>query len=116
MADASALLLLQRYSAHRDIVPGKTFEYAGVRRPILALVPPDNQTAAILRNHADARLVAPERPEEAAAAVEQLIREHRAGELQAPRVSERVTAPLTRREQARALAAILGNLSARSAG
>jgi hypothetical protein len=106
MADSSALLLVQLHGAYRRIIPGKAFEYIGVRRPILGLVPRDSEMEALLVAHADVRLVGSGPVDDLGAAVRELLREHRAGSLQAPRVARSTIAHLERREQARQLAEI----------
>lgn len=111
MARSSVLLLVQRHAAYRKIVPGKALEYIGVRRPILALIPPDTEMAALIDGHADARIVDADMPGRVVGAVERLLSEHRDGQLQEPRVPESVTAPLARREQAKKLTAIFEMVS-----
>jgi Glycosyltransferase Family 4 len=106
MADSSALLLAQSNPAYQSIIPGKVFEYVGVRRPIISVCPPMSEMDAIVRGHADARPINPDTLEELGPAVERLADEHRASTIQQPRVSQAVVAPLHRVEQARKLAAI----------
>jgi hypothetical protein len=112
MANSSVLLLVQLHEAYRTIIPGKCFEYIGVRRPILALVPPGSEMEELLVKHADARRVNAAAAGDLASTVEGLLAEHRAGQLQAPRVPPSVTAPLARREQAQQLAEIFERLRA----
>jgi hypothetical protein len=111
MAGSSALLLVQRHPAYRGIVPGKLFEYVGARRPVLAVGPRGTEMEGLLRAHADARLVDAAGLADLAPAVERLLEEHLAGDLQAPRVDEEVVAPLRRAEQARQLAAIFARVA-----
>jgi len=105
MAGAS-VLLLQRHPAYRDALPGKLFEYIGARRPIVAIVPPASDMASLLRKHSDVRFVKPEGVDTLVATLEQLVDEHMAGRIQEPRVSESLTAPLRRSEQAASLASV----------
>jgi len=110
MAESSVLLLVQRHPAYRTVLPGKLFEYIGARRPILAICPPESEMEALVRRHADVRLVRPSAPEELGSAVEQLLGEHSAGSIQGPRVPFSVTAQLRRSEQAAELASIFERL------
>jgi len=54
---ADALLLLLSQDRGKNVVPSKTFEYLGSGKPILALIPSDGDTAAII-HRAGAGLVA----------------------------------------------------------
>jgi hypothetical protein len=107
MSESSALLLLQTHSAYDRILPGKAFEYIGVRRPILALISAQGELANLLTAHADARVVPREDPSLLDEQLRILLAEHQRGELQGPRVEEELTRPLTRREQAVQLSAVL---------
>jgi hypothetical protein len=113
MAESSALLLIQAHPAYRDIIPGKLFEYIGSRRPVVAICPPGIETEQLLSEHADARLVAPNQNGDLASAVERLLREHTAGEIQRPRVPPSATEPLSFAAQAARLAQILDRVAAR---
>jgi glycosyltransferase involved in cell wall biosynthesis len=108
MANSSALLLAQTSPAYRTVIPGKVFEYVGVRRPVISIAPPASEMSAIIRAHGDARWVSPDRLHTLGSTVEELADEHIAGTLQAPRVAETIVAPLRRVEQARKLAVIFG--------
>lgn len=116
MYESSALLLLQSHPAYRSILPGKAFEYIGARRPILGIVLPGQELAELLDDHADARLVPPDDPGQLRSALESLLQEHRAGQLQAPRVSLETIMPLQRAEQAKRLGGILDRVAERIAG
>jgi hypothetical protein len=106
VAEASALLFVQRHPAYSGVLPGKLFEYIGARRPIVAVCPPHSEMEALLKTHADARLVNPDQVENVASVVERLLQEHEVGSLQGPRVPFSVTAALQRSEQAARLASI----------
>jgi len=106
MAGSSVLLLVQQHPAYWLAVPGKAYEYVGVRRPILAVIPRGSEMERIVSSHADARVVDLAATAELPAAMEDLLAEHRAGHLQGPRVQTSVTKPLLRLEQARELARI----------
>lgn len=110
VADASALLLLQRHPAFRVALPGKMFGYIGARRPIVALVPPGSEMEAVLRAHADVRFVRADEPDGFVAAVELLLKEHQQGRLLEPRVPLAAIAPLERREQVAKLAEIFARV------
>ncbi len=49
---SDALLLLLSRERGRDVIPSKTFEYMALKRPVLALVPPDGDAAKIIRETA----------------------------------------------------------------
>ena len=46
---SDALLLLLSRQRGRDVIPSKTFEYMALKKPVLALVPPDGDAAGIIR-------------------------------------------------------------------
>ena len=46
---SDALLLLLSRERGRDVIPSKTFEYMALKKPVLALVPPDGDAAKIIR-------------------------------------------------------------------
>ncbi|MES1936612.1 glycosyltransferase [Salinisphaera hydrothermalis] len=71
-ARADALLLLQGKGFNRQ-VPAKLFEYLRTGRPLLALVDPDGDTRALLKEVGVGECAAPDRPEVIAAAVSALI-------------------------------------------
>ena len=111
MAGSSVLLLLHQHPAYWLAVPGKAYEYLGVRRPILAVIPRGSEMESVISRHGDARVVDLDDPVELSAAMEALLADHRAGRLQAPRVETSVAAPLRRLEQAKQLAAIFERVS-----
>jgi glycosyltransferase involved in cell wall biosynthesis len=111
MRRSSVLLLLQYHESREAILPGKSFEYVGARRPVLALVRPEWELADLLRKYADARFVRWADRDALAGAVAGLLAEHRAGTLQHPRVSAEVIAPLARTTQAAELAQIFNLVS-----
>jgi hypothetical protein len=110
---SSAVLLVQRHPAYWSTLPGKAFEYIGSRRPIVAVIAPERELAAMLRAHSDARIVAPQRVDSVEDEIERLLSEHREGTLQGPRVSSEQIEPLQRSEQARRLAEILDTVTRR---
>jgi hypothetical protein len=71
-ADALLLLMAREEAANRTngtiMVPGKTYEYLGARRPILALVP-EGAVAEMIRETASGTVVPPDEP----AVIEQAI-------------------------------------------
>jgi hypothetical protein len=107
MAESSALLLFHSHPAHSQIIPGKAFEYIGVRRPILAICQPDTEMLEVMARHADVRHVKPDALDDLVQALERLLDEHRSGHLQHPRVPIDVTSSLRRSDQAVRLSAIL---------
>jgi hypothetical protein len=110
MAAGSALLLI-RHPDYRIHLPGKAFDYIGARRPIIAAVPPVSEMEDMIMRHSDARILRWGETESLARVIEQFVDQHRAGELQAPRVPESLTAPLARRDQVARLAEIFDLVS-----
>lgn len=110
MASSSCLLLIQTNPAYDTVLPGKAFEYVGARRPILAAIAGEGELAQLLESYADVRLVDRTDLSQLETTVEELLREHRAGTLQAPRVSIEDIHPLRRSEQAKELAAVFSQL------
>jgi glycosyltransferase involved in cell wall biosynthesis len=115
MRNSSALLVLQRHPAYRIVLPGKSFEYVGSRRPIIAAVPSDWELLRMLEQHADVRRVDPLTADGLREVVQALLDEHVAGQIQQPRVPEARVAPLRREVQARKLAAIFDQLASAAA-
>ena len=81
---SSHILVLIKHAnpLYDGIVPGKLYEYIGVRRPILALSP-EGEAAAIVRAHKRGEVAPPDDPEKIAAALVGLYRKYRAGTLDA---------------------------------
>jgi hypothetical protein len=115
MRSSSALLLVQNHPAYRMVLPGKSFEYIGSRRPILAVVPPDWELTGMLQRHSDMRRADASDQPGLVSTVIGLLDEHAAGTLQAPRVAEERIAPLQRSEQVKKLAAIFDHLTSGAA-
>jgi len=82
LARADVLFLPLHAVANGDplIVPGKTYEYLALERPILGAVPPGD-CRDILERSGLARVCAPTDADGIAAAVLELVREHRAGSI-----------------------------------
>jgi glycosyltransferase involved in cell wall biosynthesis len=64
LCKTDALLLILSEARGTGIIPGKTFEYLAGRKPILALVPPNGETAKIIRTTDSGVIVDPENIEE----------------------------------------------------
>jgi glycosyltransferase involved in cell wall biosynthesis len=60
LCETDALLLILSEDRGAGVIPGKTFEYLAARKPILALVPPDGETAKIIRTTNSGVIVDPE--------------------------------------------------------
>lgn len=105
---ASALLLPAPHRRFRPIVLGKLFSYLGSRRPILGVVPPGSEMEDLIRRAGDGRLVPEWDVDGIRLRLEALLKEHRAGRLQAPMVPEKRVAPFTRKARAGDLARVLG--------
>ena len=114
LASASALLLLQPEPAHAQYIAGKLYEYLGARRPVVAALPVGCEAERLLGEHGDPRLVRPLTSSEVEGVLDRLVREHRAGELEGPRVPAARVEALTRREQTRALTRVLDSVTGRT--
>jgi hypothetical protein len=75
-------------------------DYLGARRPIVAVVSNAGEMASLGRQYGDMRLVDPYTEDAVARAVEDLLGQHRRGELAGPTAAIRTTDELTRRAQA----------------
>jgi glycosyltransferase involved in cell wall biosynthesis len=106
-SEALLLLLAQAGRAGRGILSAKLFEYLAAERPILAVVPPDGEAAALVRETGAGVVVSPDDVDGIAAALAELERRWRAGELIAPRLSPELRERLSRGERAERLAALL---------
>lgn len=78
------LLLLNQQENAQGRIPGKLFEYLAVRRPILALGPPDSDVAAILEETQAGLCVAYDDREGIRQALDDLWRRKQEGTLQQP--------------------------------
>ncbi len=110
MADANVLLLLASDDREGRLShPNKLFEYWGAGRPILAIAPPGD-TARLVRESGAGIAVAPADVDGIAAALRQLIADHREGRLAYGVDRERLR-PFERRELTRQLAALLDSIA-----
>jgi glycosyltransferase involved in cell wall biosynthesis len=74
LLQAHVLLLLEQNSDRgRLILPGKVWEYARSRRPILAVVPPGGAADRLVRDLDAGRVVDPARPDQVAAGIAELL-------------------------------------------
>ncbi|MDQ4081625.1 MAG: glycosyltransferase family 4 protein [Actinomycetota bacterium] len=110
-SEALLLLLAEAGKAGRAILSAKLFEYLAAGRPILAVVPPDGEAAALVRETGAGIVVAPDDVDGIAASLAELERRWREGELEAPALSAELRARLSRRERAERLAALLRGLA-----
>src|SRR5947208_7430368 len=107
--DSEVLLLLIPDAGGRGkgVLSGKVFEYLAAERPILAVVPPDGAAAELLRD-TDAGIVAPpEDVDEIRDALMSLHARWRAGELDAPPLSDEWRDTLSRASRVEELADLL---------
>jgi hypothetical protein len=116
MASASALLLFYPHPRFAKVISGKLFSYLGVRRPILGAVPPGSEMEAMIRGAGDGRMIPEWDVPGIVAQLEGLLKEHKEGRLQEPRVSEEVVLPFTREARGGALASVLDRVVERRAG
>ena len=117
--DADVLVLLTQAEDGRDgavFVPGKTWEYLTMARPILAVVPPDGHAAGVLRElGAPATIADPDRPEQVAAALETLVERWREGGLPDVPLPAPARDRISRRARAEALAGLVRRAVERAA-
>ena len=102
-AGASLLLLIKHGSPRfRDLIPGKLYEYLGVRRPVLAVVP-EGPAAELVRGLRLGWVAPPDRPERIADALEEAF----AGSHSFPAAAAEERAQFTRRALTGRLAQVL---------
>ena len=106
-SEALLLLLVDAGEAGRKILSAKVFEYLAAGRPILAVVPPDGEAAALVRETGAGVVVAPDDVDGIARAIRELERRWRAGELGAVELSPELRERLSRRERAERLERLL---------
>ena len=110
--DSEALLLLvpEAEGRGRAVLTAKIFEYLAAERPILAVVPPDGQAAALVRELGAGVVVAPDDVDGIAAALSDLERRWREGTLDGSPLAPEARARLSRRARVEELARILREL------
>lgn len=111
--DSEALLLLipDAGGRGRGVLTAKIFEYLAAERPILAVVPPDGDAAALIRESGAGLVVEPDDTDAIAAALADLVGRWREGALGGSPLSAELRARLDRRTRVEQLAAILRELS-----
>jgi glycosyltransferase involved in cell wall biosynthesis len=110
-SDALLLLIPDNDGRGRGVLSGKIFEYIAAERPILAVVPPDGEAAALIRATGSGTVVAPDDVEGIRAALGDLEARWRAGELAATPLSPEWRKRLSRRARAEEFAAVLGEVA-----
>ena len=105
------LLVVDDVPGSEHIVPGKVFEYLGARRPVLA-VGPDGDVAELVRSVGAGRVLARKEVEGIASAMIELYREWLATGSTVYRGDLEMTERQSRRERARDLAVVLGEVLA----
>ncbi|MEZ4415144.1 MAG: glycosyltransferase [Gemmatimonadota bacterium] len=112
MAHASANLLVNAHPAYAAVLPGKAFEYLGVRRPIVAALRPGSELEVLLTDYARPLLVDGASGSAWSTAFVEVARRHRAGTLQTPVDERRPLAALSREWQMGSLATLLDEVLA----
>jgi glycosyltransferase involved in cell wall biosynthesis len=109
MRAADVLLLLVPRADGRglSVVSGKVYEYLAAERPVLALVPPEGDAAALLRDTGSAWIADPDEEGEILAALGLAADAWLAGSLEERRLSPEWRERLDRRTRARELAELL---------
>jgi glycosyltransferase involved in cell wall biosynthesis len=111
--NSDALLLLMPDVPERGegVIAAKVFEYLAAERPILAGVPVDGATAALVRQAAVAEVVAQDDEQGLERSLRSLHARWRAGELASTPLPADVRAQIDRRARAEALVEALGELA-----
>jgi glycosyltransferase involved in cell wall biosynthesis len=104
--DSDALLLLIPEN-ERGVLSAKVFEYLAAERPILAVVPPDGEAAALIRGTGAGTVVAPDDVDGMAAVLSELDERRRAGTLRETPLPPEWRDRLSRRARAREFADLL---------
>jgi glycosyltransferase involved in cell wall biosynthesis len=109
MRAADALLLLVPRAGGRGltVVSGKVYEYLAAERPIVALVPPEGDAAALLRETGSAWIADPDDEAAIGAALGEAVRAWEADSLGDRRLTSEWRERLDRRTRARELAELL---------
>ncbi|NJD18052.1 MAG: glycosyltransferase family 4 protein [Gemmatimonadetes bacterium] len=111
LRSSSALVLLQPDAL--SYVPGKTYDYLGARRPVVAAVPRTSETAALLARFGELHLVGGLDATGVAGVLRALLERHRRGALAEPSVPAHVVTPLCRRSQVAVLAGVFDEVARR---
>ena len=106
-SDALLLLIPDNDGRGRGVLSGKVFEYLAAERPILAVVPPDGEAAALIRGTGAGTVVAPDDVDGMAAALSELDEQRRAGKLSEAPLAPEWRDKLSRRARAREYAELL---------
>ncbi|HSW30850.1 MAG TPA: hypothetical protein VLH75_15295 [Longimicrobiales bacterium] len=108
---SSALVLLQPDAV--SYVPGKTYDYLGARRPVLADVPPGSETALLLGRFGEFHSLSGLDVRGVVGVLEMLLTRHRMGALALPSVPEHTVAGLSRRAQVAILGSVFDEVTGR---
>lgn len=81
LAADALLLFVNRTPGSNVVLTGKIFEYLRAGRPILAIVPPEGEAAALIRETRAGIVADPDSRAEIRAALQRVIEEHRRGAL-----------------------------------
>jgi glycosyltransferase involved in cell wall biosynthesis len=106
-SDVLLLLIPENDGRGRGVLSGKVFEYLAAERPILAVVPPDGEAAALIRDAGAGTVVAPDDVDGMAAALSELDEQRRAGRLNETPLAPEWRDKLSRRARAREYAELL---------
>jgi glycosyltransferase involved in cell wall biosynthesis len=106
-SDALLLLIPDNEGRGRGVLSGKIFEYLAAERPILAVVPPDGEAAALIRGTGAGTVVAPDDVDGMAVALTELDERRRAGSLRETPLAPEWRDRLSRRARAREYADLL---------
>ena len=110
-SEALLLLIPEAGGRGRGVLSGKVFEYIAAERPILAVVPPDGAAAKLIRDTGVGLVAAPEDVDGIRAALVAMHARWRAGELDAPPLSDEWREELSRGRRVEQLADLLRSLA-----
>ncbi|HEX2588507.1 MAG TPA: glycosyltransferase [Gaiellales bacterium] len=114
-ADALVLLIPNASGIGRSVLSGKVFEYLAAERPILGLVPPDGAAADLLRSAGHDWIADPDDVNAITDTVERLVDAWIANRLGDVVIPPELRARLDRRARAEEMAAVLAEVTGRTA-
>ena len=114
-ADALVLLIPSASGIGKTVLSGKVFEYLAAERPILGLVPPDGAAADLLRSAGHDWIADPDDVDAITATVERLVDAWIGNRLPDVVIPPELRARLDRRARAEEMAAVLSDVTGRTA-
>jgi glycosyltransferase involved in cell wall biosynthesis len=110
-SDALLLIVPEADGRGRGVLSGKVFEYLAAERPILALVPPDGEAAALVRETGAGIVAAPDDVDGIETALRELVERWQAGSANGAPLAPEWRDRLSRRRRAEEYAALLAEVA-----